>query len=62
MYALCVLYVSCNYNSYTTGNFVPLTWTKPIMENLNVPWNAQNWPSMAILISDLLYGTVHQPS
>ena len=42
MYALCMLHVCCDYNSYKTGNVAPLTWSKPIMENLKVLWNAQN--------------------
>ena len=28
----------------------------------NVPWNAQYWPSIAVLNSVLLRGTVHHPT
>ena len=44
---------------FTRGVIVPHTWSKPIMENLKVPWNVQNWPSMASLYSDLIHGSVH---
>ena len=37
-------------------------WPETIMENFKVPCNMQNWPSMAILSSNLLHGTVHHPT
>ena len=38
------------------------SWPNPIIENLKVPWNAQNWPSMAILSNHLLHGTMYHPT
>ena len=45
------------------GNVVPQTWSKPIMENFKVPWNAQKLAEhcvwrMAILNRDPLNGSI----
>ena len=40
-------------------------WRRPLdlvlaySGNFTVPWNAEKWPSMAILNTELLHGTVH---